>query len=147
MDTSLIDVDVQTRIVRVLIKGKLMCLVLPEEVKPDQSTAQRSKVTGSLVVTMPKAYQKPAMGKTEEAYVVDAVDGKGKGGGAGEGAGKKKLISEMGGVSLRGIVKDAPGVIKGGLDMVEAIKPAAPAVAAAQHAVFGDDSDDEPPPL
>ena len=63
------------------------------------------------------------------------------------GGGKKKLISEMGGVSLRGIVHDAPGVIRGGLDMVEAVKPPAPAVAAAQHAVFGDDSDDEPPPL
>jgi hypothetical protein len=31
--------------------------------------------------------------------------------------------------------------------MVEAVKAAAPAVAATQHAVFGDDSDDEPPPL
>ena len=160
MDTSLIDVDVQTRIVRVLIKGKLLCLVLPEEVKPDQATAQRSKVTGSLVVTMPKAYVKPAIGKAEEAYVVDAVDnknnkkhgdgsgngGKDKHGDGGDGR-KKKLISEMGGVSIRGIVKDAPGVIKGGLDMVESVKAPAPAVAAAQHAVFGDDSDDEPPPL
>lgn len=69
------------------------------------------------------------------------------GGGEGVAGGKKKLISEMGGVSLRGIVRDAPGVIKGGLDMVEAVKPPAPAVAAAQHAVFGNDSDDEPPPL
>ena len=140
-----------------LIKGKLLCLVLPEEVKPDQATAQRSKVTGSLVITMPKAYIKPTLGKAEETYVVDGVDkknaagGEGGGGGAGAGAGgngKKKLISQMGGVSLRGIVRDAPGVIKGGLDMVEAVKPPAPAVAAAQHAVFGDDgSDDEPPPL
>ena len=55
MDTSLMDVDVQTRVVRVLIKGKLLQLTLHEEVKPDASKAERSKLTGALVVTMPKA--------------------------------------------------------------------------------------------
>eukprot|EP00740_Mantoniella_antarctica_P015262 CAMPEP_0181367882 /NCGR_PEP_ID=MMETSP1106-20121128/11722_1 /TAXON_ID=81844 /ORGANISM="Mantoniella antarctica, Strain SL-175" /LENGTH=377 /DNA_ID=CAMNT_0023483823 /DNA_START=108 /DNA_END=1238 /DNA_ORIENTATION=+ len=76
MDTSLIDVDIQTRVVRVLVKGKLLCLVLPEEVRPDQSVAQRSKITGSLVINMPKAFLKPAIGKAEAAYVVDAVGNK-----------------------------------------------------------------------
>ena len=76
-----------------------------------------------------------------------AAGGQGGGNKGGDGVSKKKLISEMGGVSRRGIVHDVPGVIRGGLDMVEAVKAAAPAVAATQHAVFGDDSDDEPPPL
>ena len=54
MDTSLVDVDVQPGFVRMLIKGKLLQLLLPEEVHPDQSKAQRSKATGHLVLTMPK---------------------------------------------------------------------------------------------
>ena len=73
MDTSLIDVDIQTRVVRVLVKGKLLCLVLPEEVRPDQSVAQRSKITGSLVINMPKAFLKPAFGKAEAAYVAGVL--------------------------------------------------------------------------
>ena len=31
-----------------------MQLALPEEIKPDSSTAQRSQVTGHLLLTMPK---------------------------------------------------------------------------------------------
>ncbi|KAM8727144.1 dynein axonemal assembly factor 11 isoform 2-T2 [Acanthopagrus schlegelii] len=52
MDTSLIDVDVQPTYARVNVKGKM---VLPAEVKPDSSTAQRSQTTGHLVLTMPRA--------------------------------------------------------------------------------------------
>jgi protein TilB len=59
MDTSLMDVDVQPRVARALIKGRMLCVTLPEEVRPDASTAQRSKVTGSLVVYMPKARTSP----------------------------------------------------------------------------------------
>ncbi|KAF4798207.1 Protein tilB like protein [Turdus rufiventris] len=55
LDTSLLDVDVQPTYVRVLVKGKPFQLVLPEEVKPDSSSAKRSQTTGHLVVTMPKA--------------------------------------------------------------------------------------------
>ncbi|XP_025899706.1 protein tilB homolog isoform X4 [Nothoprocta perdicaria] len=55
LDTSLLDVDVQTTYVRVQVKGKLFQLVLPEEVKPDSSSAKRSQTTGHLVVSMPKA--------------------------------------------------------------------------------------------
>uniref|UniRef100_A0A8U8AUC6 Leucine-rich repeat-containing protein 6 n=1 Tax=Geospiza parvula TaxID=87175 RepID=A0A8U8AUC6_GEOPR len=40
--------------IRVLVKGKPFQLVLPEEVKPDSSSAKRSQTTGHLVVTMPK---------------------------------------------------------------------------------------------
>ncbi|XP_065485814.1 dynein axonemal assembly factor 11 [Caloenas nicobarica] len=55
LDTSLLDVDVQPTYIRVLVKGKPFQLVLPEEVKPDSSSAKRSQTTGHLVVSMPKA--------------------------------------------------------------------------------------------
>ncbi|CAK9224269.1 unnamed protein product [Sphagnum troendelagicum] len=53
LDTSLIDVDVQPYLVRILVKGKLLQLHLPSEVKTDASIAQRSTTNGHLVVTMP----------------------------------------------------------------------------------------------
>ncbi|XP_067462918.1 dynein axonemal assembly factor 11 isoform X2 [Thunnus thynnus] len=55
MDTSLIDIDVQPTYARVSVKGKIFQIVLPAEVKPDSSTAQRSQTTGHLVLTMPRA--------------------------------------------------------------------------------------------
>lgn len=55
MDTSLLDIDVQPNYVRVTIKGKIFQLHLPEEVNTTDSTAQRSQITGRLMVTMPKA--------------------------------------------------------------------------------------------
>lgn len=54
MDSSLINVDVQTNYVRVTLKGKSLQLALSEEVMPDSSTAQRSQTTGYLVLKMPK---------------------------------------------------------------------------------------------
>ncbi|KAL6760650.1 hypothetical protein V8C86DRAFT_2549518 [Haematococcus lacustris] len=54
LDTSLIKADVQPTYLRLLIKGKLLQLLLPCEVKPDASSAQRSQATGRLVLTMPK---------------------------------------------------------------------------------------------
>ncbi|KAM5281029.1 dynein axonemal assembly factor 11 [Ctenodactylus gundi] len=54
MDTSLIEVNVQPTYVRVMVKGKPFQLVLPEEVKPDSSSAKRSQTTGHLMVCMPK---------------------------------------------------------------------------------------------
>ena len=55
LDTSLIQADVQPGSVRLLIKGRLLQLALPDDVSPDASTARRSQATGRLVVTMPKA--------------------------------------------------------------------------------------------
>ncbi|KAM6989448.1 dynein axonemal assembly factor 11 isoform 2-T2 [Tautogolabrus adspersus] len=55
MDTSLMDVDIQPTYARVSVKGKIFQIVLPAEVKPDSSTAQRSQTTGHLVVSMPRA--------------------------------------------------------------------------------------------
>ncbi|XP_062843786.1 dynein axonemal assembly factor 11 [Trichomycterus rosablanca] len=56
LDTSLMDVDVQPTYVKVTFKGKIFQLVLPAEIKPDSSTAQRSQTTGHLLITMPKAH-------------------------------------------------------------------------------------------
>uniref|UniRef100_A0A8C2Y994 Leucine-rich repeat-containing protein 6 n=1 Tax=Coturnix japonica TaxID=93934 RepID=A0A8C2Y994_COTJA len=54
LDTSLLDIDVQPTHIRVVVKGKVFQLVLPEEVRPDSSSAKRSQTTGHLVVSMPK---------------------------------------------------------------------------------------------
>ena len=73
LDTSQIDVDVQPTYVRVTMKGKVIQLVLLEEVSPvrishilseliceslwqDSSSAKRSETTGHLVITMPKVH-------------------------------------------------------------------------------------------
>eukprot|EP00041_Stephanoeca_diplocostata_P015159 m.287544 g.287544 ORF g.287544 m.287544 type:complete len:217 (-) comp19949_c0_seq2:705-1355(-) len=57
LDTSQIDLDVQPQYVRATIKDKVFQLCLPEEISPDASKAERSKITGHLVVTMPKVNQ------------------------------------------------------------------------------------------
>lgn len=53
LDTALIDANVEPTYVRVTIKGKVFQIVLPEAVHPDKSSAQRSKTTGHLVISMP----------------------------------------------------------------------------------------------
>jgi hypothetical protein len=59
--------DVQPRWARLLVKGRLLQLQLPCEVKPDSSMAQRSKITGSLTITMPK--EKPEEPVTDMSLV------------------------------------------------------------------------------
>lgn len=54
MDSNLVDVDVQPKYVRVMIKDKIFQLHLPTEVDTTNSTAKRSQITGHLLVTMPK---------------------------------------------------------------------------------------------
>lgn len=54
LDTSLLDVDLQPNYIRVSIKGKIFQLGLPEEIKVCDSSAQRSQITGNLVIKMPK---------------------------------------------------------------------------------------------
>lgn len=54
LDSSLIDVDVHPTYVSIVIKSKLLRLRLPAEVKSGDSRCERSKVTGSLMVIMPK---------------------------------------------------------------------------------------------
>ena len=55
LDTSLIDVDVQPKYIRVCVKENILQLVFMEEVNPDMAVAKRSQTTGHLVVSMPKA--------------------------------------------------------------------------------------------
>lgn len=55
LDSSLIDVDVHPTYISVVIKSKVLRLNLPEEVQADNASAQRSKTTGRLAITMPKA--------------------------------------------------------------------------------------------
>jgi len=54
LSSSLIDVDVHPTYVSVVIKGRVLRLVLPAEVRAEDSTAQRSATTGHLLVIMPK---------------------------------------------------------------------------------------------
>ncbi|CAH2239921.1 protein tilB [Pararge aegeria] len=55
LDTSLLDVDIQPNYVRAIIRDKIFQLYLPEEVNTTNSKAERSQITGHLVITMPKA--------------------------------------------------------------------------------------------
>ncbi|EDW53790.1 GM11728 [Drosophila sechellia] len=54
LDTSLIDIDVQTTYTRVTVKKKIFQIAYSEEVKPDESTVQRSQITGHLMVKLKK---------------------------------------------------------------------------------------------
>lgn len=56
LDTSLIDVDVHPSYVSIVAKNKLLRLRFPELVHSDAGKAERSKVTGTLRLTLPKAY-------------------------------------------------------------------------------------------
>ncbi|KAJ3059927.1 Protein tilB, partial [Podochytrium sp. JEL0797] len=55
LDSSLIDVKVHPTFIQVIIKNKVLTVTFDEEVRPDQVLCERSKVNGSLVVTMVKA--------------------------------------------------------------------------------------------
>lgn len=158
MDTSLIRADVQPTFVRLLIKGKLLQLVLPCEVKPDASSAQRSSATGALLLTMPK--QDPAEAVNIAYLRVNADGSKGPcaakpvasttGRGApaavaglapaavGNGASKAAAAgAKKGGASIYNIVK-TPG--RADDLMMKEVRRAVVQEAAA-------DGNDEPPPL
>jgi protein TilB len=66
LDTSAIDLDVQPTYIRIIIKEKIFQLYLPEEVNTDNSKAERSKVTGRLMVTMQKVNQLITAPKVEK---------------------------------------------------------------------------------
>nr|XP_022917957.1 protein tilB-like [Onthophagus taurus] len=67
LDSNLIDVDVQPIYVRVSIKDKIFQFVLSEEVYINKSTAQRSQITGHLVIKMPKVSYNPILEKENES--------------------------------------------------------------------------------
>ncbi|XP_076063602.1 touch insensitive larva B [Oratosquilla oratoria] len=54
LDPSQLKADVEPWYVRVAVKGRVLQLVLLEEVRTSLCTAQRSQTTGHLVITMPK---------------------------------------------------------------------------------------------
>ena len=61
MDTSLLDLDVQPTYFRVTIRkpekhDKILQLLLPAEVRPDECEAKRSQNTGALQLTIPKLH-------------------------------------------------------------------------------------------
>ncbi|XP_065175036.1 dynein axonemal assembly factor 11-like isoform X2 [Sycon ciliatum] len=76
MDLSLIDCDIQPTYVRVTAKEKVFQLVLQEEIQPDKSDAKRSKVTGHLVLTMPKV--RPVLKMSSQRTAVAAAAAKSK---------------------------------------------------------------------
>lgn len=54
LDTSLIEVDVQPNYVRATVKGKVFQMALNDEIRVDESSSQRSQMTGRLLIVMPK---------------------------------------------------------------------------------------------
>jgi hypothetical protein len=68
LSTSLIDVDVHPTFLTIIIKSKVLRLKLPEEVKSGESKAQRSTITGHLLVTMPRLNSTKARSRILEYY-------------------------------------------------------------------------------
>jgi protein TilB len=108
LDTSAIQADVQPTYVRLLAKGRLLQLHLPAEVAPDASVAQRSRVTGNLLVTMPLASRRiglramaaklagtPHSGATENAQSVGNSPGQGRASSKGRSGRAAELASEL----------------------------------------------------
>merc|ERR1711865_81699 len=56
LDTSLIDTDIHPDFVRVTIKGKVLQLVLPCEIRTDTASCQRSNTTGALMLRCPRVH-------------------------------------------------------------------------------------------
>ncbi|XP_026500401.2 protein tilB [Vanessa tameamea] len=72
LDTNLLDIEIQTNYIRVTIKGKIFQLHLPQEVDITNSTAQRSQITGHLVVKMPKANFILKKASTTKKYITQS---------------------------------------------------------------------------
>lgn len=112
------DLDVQPWYIRVVVKDKVFQLALPEEVSPDKAVAERSKITGHLVVTMPKEGQEvkfpvnPIGRKAEEA----AAKAGGGDGAATKGSSERELLEvpdkPTSGINIGSIVTDAAEAAK-----------------------------------
>jgi protein TilB len=92
LDSSAIQADVQPTFVRLLAKGRLLQLVLPAEVAPDASKAQRSRTTGNLLMTMlladAGACLRPVAAAAGAENAAGACNRGGRGSGGGRGRGK-----------------------------------------------------------
>ena len=158
LDTSLLDVDVQPGVVRVLVKGLLLQLVLPEEVSPDRSLAQRSLTTGALVVTMPKLNPESvqaALTARVAAATVGLGSSAGPAGGQGSAAGQQAggRVAQRGGAEgerkgPKGAVK-IRGITELGENGAEIRERPAPSAAAAHVRKPAEDfvDDADVPPL
>ncbi len=151
----------QPKYVRLLIKGRLLQLLLPAEVLPDRATAQRSTLTGHLLLTMPK--ERPDERLTDVANMRPGSGGAGgkaagRVGGGGGGSGIASIGGQRGTAAAR--QQGAGRAIKAGSlgsivarsgqqqqqqqrqrqgELIRALAPAAVQPAAAE--------DDEPPAL
>ncbi|XP_018797461.1 PREDICTED: protein tilB [Bactrocera latifrons] len=56
LDTSQIQVDVESNYVRVTVKGKIFQMSFSEEINITEASVKRSQITGYLLVTMPKLH-------------------------------------------------------------------------------------------
>jgi protein TilB len=147
---------VQPKFVRLLIKGRLLQLLLPAEVLPDRATAQRSTITGHLLLTMPKerpderltdvANMRPGSGGVGgKAAAGRAAGGGGGGGGMASVCGQRGAAArpQGGGRAIKagslGSIVARPGQQQRQGEMIRALAPAAVRAA-------GED-DDEPPAL
>lgn len=67
LETSLIDVDLEPKYVRVTLKGKMFQMALNEEIRTSDVTSQRSQMTGHLLIIMPKlSFDKAIISVTSE---------------------------------------------------------------------------------
>lgn len=83
MSTASIDIDLQPTYIIINIKGKYLQLILPDEVKPGESEAQRSKTTGNLKLVMPKVKKEEMLSAkkmgTHEFEQTSSQDNSGRG--------------------------------------------------------------------
>jgi protein TilB len=81
LDTSLVDVDVHPSYVSIVAKNKVLRLKFPELVHSDAGKAERSKVSGTLRLTLPKAHVTPTQQLRAQLYreEQDKRQGKSKG--------------------------------------------------------------------
>ncbi|KAG6592432.1 Protein phosphatase 1, regulatory subunit [Phytophthora cinnamomi] len=68
LDTSLVDVDVHPSYVSIVAKNKVLRLKFPELVHSDAGKAERSKITGTLRLTLPKAHVTPTQQLRAQLY-------------------------------------------------------------------------------
>lgn len=90
LDTSYIDIDIQPRWVRLLIKGRLLQLYLPDEVSPDLCSARRKISTGALTLTLPTVVVDVEKYRKKQGVLLD--EGSGGDGVVVVGGGRKNAI-------------------------------------------------------
>ncbi|KAE8959996.1 hypothetical protein PF010_g23064 [Phytophthora fragariae] len=68
LDSSLVDVDVHPSYVSIVAKNKVLRLKFPELVHSDAGMAERSKITRTLRLTLPKAHVTPTQQLRAQLY-------------------------------------------------------------------------------